>query len=222
MSELSEIGTFQVTDRSLADVEQILDVDFRDRSTIPLSAVILNVGSGLHRLFEKQLTEARSDLNILSIDPSLGLASIDHSAHPLSGFKITELDPEIAIYDADDKPTIHRGDWILRGEKAAKYDSERRLKATMVPGAIAALASDLPIKDECIDVIIDTLGPIQYIKNIDTLKKYLLEIKRVLKKSGKAYVSSLSDDAKKMLPEIGLRSTQTDTSNDDSFILARV
>ncbi len=138
------------------------------------------MGSGLNRTFEKELLFFRSDLKITSLDPSLGIVGIDQKGMPTTqGFKVEDLGPRGAIYRREDLPSVTDKSWIYRDQQMIDYDKTRKKWLTIIPGAVAGLASALPIEDGSSDLIIDFCGPIQYLKTKSEKQKYLEEVKRV-------------------------------------------
>jgi hypothetical protein len=219
MSALHEIGNFCITDRSLSRVEEILAVS-KEIHHLPTHARLLNVGSGVHRKFERDIHKIRPDLMINSIDPSLGIVTIDENGDlTTQGFHIECWSKALISYSsARPKPLLPEV-LVYTGSRAIEYDRERKRLAVQTPGAIASLASALPFRGESFNLIIDNMGPILYLRSdIDKLN-YLSELQRVLRKDGKIYVSSLRKKNKEILDALNMKYSPTNSPNKESYII---
>ncbi|OGG35263.1 hypothetical protein A2363_02450 [Candidatus Gottesmanbacteria bacterium RIFOXYB1_FULL_47_11] len=181
MIEANGNPNFLVSDLTLAETITVLGFDFT--KFIPKGGRVLNCGSGIYRKFERELLEVIPHLSLISIDPSLGVVTINHDGSRTSqGYQIYVNVPHGVVYEPLDKS---RSKHIIRGEQAVKFDMERKGVVTQIPGAVAADGINLPFKDHLFDTIIDVRGPILYLKhNYQIMKKYFSELKRTLKNDG--------------------------------------
>ncbi len=155
---LEKVSTHvRVTDRGLSEYQQLAHFSV---SFIPENGRVLNIGSGSQQRFEKELKEARSDVEILSVDPSLALRE----------YVIQEEDKSF--------------------KKATPERSKLRIESLgNKKGTVAALGQQLPIPSSSIDLALDVHGPAQYAQDWDIYKAYLEEVVRVLKPGGKFHIS---------------------------------
>lgn len=146
----------KVTDRGLADYEKLTRFN---HDILPQKAKILNIGGGLTQVFEKELKEARPDVSIITLDPSLFENNYDVQTH--EGVK---------------------GIWRNRpDEKRADLISNKE-------GTVVGLGQAIPLADETIDEAIDIHAAAQYSNSEESYKQYLREVMRVLKPGGKFYI----------------------------------
>lgn len=133
-------------------------------------AIILEMGSGLHQEFAKGIKNEYPSVEVISVDPTLAILKNDES------WKVSESGSFVTFNKVKGAPV--------------REIQEKRLKNIEGEMAIATDAkANLPIKDECIDVLIDNKGPGLYLQG-DELKSYLKEVYRVLKPGGRAHISN--------------------------------
>ncbi len=196
LSSLKEVDEFRVTDRPFvedprAGVESYSKIFHLDDSWIgnlPKGAIVLNVGSGIYRTFEKQIKQAREDIRFVSIDPTL---SINFERDP-DGWYIEDYSDEL-LYKSSDKPKTQDSKYKIPLNHA-EFQKRRISKATEVPGAIVAFAPHLPIRDNSVDVFFDTFGANAYLEDEEKSKQYLTSLHSILKKNGVGYLNYVSQD----------------------------
>ena len=138
------------------------------------SGRILIMGSGLYRSLEKEILERRPDLLIYSVDPTLGLIDLD--AQEETDYTINRFS-ESWMYILRSENCL--GDNISH-EQVIAMQSDRLQQVTEIPGAVAALAPDLPFADRVFDMVIDVCGPCLYLPE-HLMKQYQEEVRRVSK-----------------------------------------
>lgn len=197
-TNIKDIGEFTVTDRPLKDTNESLGNNLQSISTIfhlgedwvkqlPQNARLLNIGGGVSRLFEKQIKQERDDVLIVTIDPTLAL-----------NFKDNPYKWYIEEYDHGDYLIYKRGDKLKsKGDYSVPEDSEgyqktRITSVTEIPGAIAALAPDLPFLPNTFDLFFDTFGPSHYMENTEQFQKYLTALQDSLKVGGTGYMNFIN------------------------------
>lgn len=208
LSDLQKIQKFFITDRSLLEVCDIFHINIRDITStdfLPGNATVLNSGSGLRRRFEKMLLHHRPDIRFISLDPSLGIGTLlPDGSYTIQEFGIYECGAEEYteyIY----KPPVPTTEGVaLYDEDAIRFDRERKQSALEIPGAIASLATRMPLAEETVDVVFDCMGPIEYLPKGESQEKYFSELKRVLKPSGKIIFSGLNKEQKELLFAMGM------------------
>lgn len=147
----------RVTDRGLSEYQRLAHFD---ASLIPENGRVLNIGSGSQQKFEKELRQARPDVEIFSVDPSLALRE----------YVIQEEDRSF--------------------KRATPERSKLRIESLgNKEGTAVALGQQLPIPSSSIDLVLDVHGPAQYAKDWDIYKTYLKEVVRVLRPGGEFHIS---------------------------------
>jgi hypothetical protein len=220
MSALQEIGYFSITDKNLAETNKALAVR-KEILALPINSALLNVGSGIYRLFESEVYAKRPDLTICSIDPTLGIASVNgNEKHTEPGFQIFLSSNSTVSYRLGGSHSPMPDVLIYKDKSAVEYDRNRKKILTNTPGATAALATALPFKSDCFKLIIDNMGPMLFLESSTDKMKYLLELKRVLHKDGSMYVSSLDEDKKAMLNDIDMEYRRTGSKFIESYIIS--
>lgn len=221
-------GELAVSDRTLVEYADEFNLPKKERDKIPHGAVILNIGSGSFRTFESELHVERPDLQMVSIDPSLGKVSIDYEGAPdTQGTNLINLtDRGFLIYAPDEnlvgkegKPRFKQNE-VYSGNMAVELDKTRKKIATRTEGAVAASAVTLPLKDESVDIAFDFWGPIRYLRSGEDIQNYLLELKRIMKPNAKIYVSYLGALEKAILDNLGLRYSQVYKTKISSWIIS--
>jgi len=138
---------------------------------IPQNGKILFVGSGLYRALEKEILHHRVDLLIVSVDPTLGL--IDTESCEESPYTINV----VANWSYTPKSQKHYEYKTPDGE-VIDMQRERLKRVIEIPGAVAALAPDLPFADGVFDMVIDVKGPALYLPT-KLLQQYRDELYRI-------------------------------------------
>lgn len=197
---LNQIGQFNVTDRPLNDSEstffsgsksisEIFHLKKRWVNSLPPNAVLLNIGSGVRRLFEKEIKQRRKDIKIVSIDPTLAIKFKDDT----NGWYIEEYGQgDNLVYKTIDKEKTDSTGYRIP-EDLVTYQKDRVAKAAKIPGAIAGLAPELPIRDNSIDIFFDSFGPVYYLKDPQKSQEYLVTLGNVLKPNGVGYITYIGE-----------------------------
>jgi hypothetical protein len=182
MIEANNDSRFTISDLTLAETITKLG-EFDITKIIHPGARILNCGSGIYRTFEKELLKVIPDLSIISIDPSLGVVTIDQEGSKTTqGYQIYLNLPQGVVYEPLNDTQSNK---IARGNQAIQFDRERKANLTQIPYAVAANGIHLPFKNQMFDTIIDIRGPMLYLKQeYQIMKQYLFELKRTLKTDG--------------------------------------
>ncbi|MFH0891670.1 MAG: methyltransferase domain-containing protein [Candidatus Falkowbacteria bacterium] len=185
---LEKIGEFSVTDRGLEQVLEDMGIKESEIDNFPKEGTVLNIGSGLYQKFEEELRNKRSDLKIVSLDPTLG---IDPEDFAKGDWYIEKLGNSIAQYKLKDRPKLRWGkDMTVSGPE--EFQRERLKKISQESsGCVVALAPQLPFKSESFDVIIDCVASMRYLNNEKDRKDNLISICDLLKPGGSAYITSL-------------------------------
>jgi len=150
---------------------------------IPRNTLILNCGSGIYRTFEQDLLVQKPDISIISVDPSLGVMTINRNGFfTTQGYQVYVNIPHGIVYEPLDSSNSSK---IFRDNQAIQFDRERKSILSQIPGAIAADGIKLPFKKHVFDTIIDVRGAMLYIKqDYQIMEQYFSELKRTLKKDG--------------------------------------
>lgn len=196
---IKEIGEFIVSDRPLKSTERsrfnnqlslqtIFHLEKDWLNSLPQNANLLTVGSGVSRLFEKQIKDERSDIQTVSIDPTLGLR-FQENENGSPGWYIEEYDDgDYLIYKTSDQLASKEGGYTIPDDPKV-YQRERVASVTKIPGAVVALAPELPFRDNSIDIFFDTFGPSRYIQDPEKSMQYLTRLHDVLKVGGFGYIN---------------------------------
>jgi len=206
MIESNRNSEFLVTDLSLEETIAALD-GFDFTKFIPNNAVILNCGSGIYRTFEKDLLKKTPNLFIVSIDPSLGVVTINNDGSiTTQGYQIYVNVPNGVAYEPineSDSPDI------IRGQEAIEFDTKRKKVLTQIPGAVAADGVKLPFKDQSFDFILDVRGAMLYLKeDYQVQMGYISEMKRTLKNTGLILSIFLISIQKNILSDLNMNFTR--------------
>jgi hypothetical protein len=216
MIETNGETNFSVSDLSLAETITALDgYDFTP--LIPHNARILNCGSGVYRTLEKDLLRVLTDVSITSIDPSLGVVTINKDgSRTTQGYQIFVNVPHGVVYEHQNDT---RSKKIVRDEAAIQFDTNRKKIVTQIPGAVAADGANLPFKNQAFNSIIDIRGPLLYLKqDFQTIKQYISELKRTLCDDGFILSVFLGIIHREVLDELQMNVTQK-TKN--AFIITK-
>lgn len=136
---LKDIPRFRVTPRPLEDYERIFS--FTPEFFKP-NARVLDIGSGTHQEFAQGLKAKRSDIEVVSVDPSLALPTKEKDLQVL-GVEYQIVEREAGTIVATDR------------------DREKRKKETFKP-VVAAIAPHLPFQDRTFDYVFDNFGAWMY------------------------------------------------------------
>ncbi len=152
----------RVTDWNLESSQELGHFNVAD---IPVGARILNVGSGFQQVFENELSKQRLDVVITSIDPSLVML----------GYKVVLNGSN----NWEDKFHVDKS-WKQK---------ERILGLHNQKNSIGALGQSLPLPSAAFNFGVDIYGAAKYAKDPESYKRYLLEIKRVIR--GKFHIAEV-------------------------------
>ncbi len=155
---------FRITHRDIGEYQRLLGFSL---DALKPSAWVLDLGSGKFQEFARGSATNRSDLTVISVDPSLGLPIKDEEIDKL------KVSYQIMYYGLGKRPISEQEDRILR-------------RKNVFGNVTAALATYLPFRNEVFDYIFDNHGAFTYSPAYreELLKKYLQELLRVLKPSG--------------------------------------
>jgi SAM-dependent methyltransferase len=202
MIESNRYPHYLISDLTLTEtIEHLGDFDFTQ--LIPHNAKVLNCGSGVFRTMERDLLNIRPDLDIVSIDPSLGIFTPDrYGCITTQGYQIYINTPHGVAYEPVNNSCLPN---IARGQQAIVFDAERKAVITRFPGTVGAEGTHLPFVEKLFDVIMDIRGPMLYLKqNFNTTMQYFLELKRVLNPNGFILAIFLDPIQKRVLSEINM------------------
>lgn len=186
MEKMSNIPEFYVTNRSFEQICSTIHLTLEDIQKLPQNAVIMELGSGVIQNFARKIKEIRPDIQVISIDPSLSIGSPSDSDYESKVIKDKNNEIDTAVY-------INKNLWSsFEPPKQAKITDLKELQdfrlkeAAQTGGVVSALAPDLPIRENSLDLIIDVYGPGLYIQinQEKEIEEYFREIYRVLKVNG--------------------------------------
>lgn len=204
---LERIGQFNVTDRpftvtpgsQLYDYESISEIFQLDENwtdSLPRDAIILIIGGGIHRLTERELLKKRSDLRIITVDPTLGIEVKDED----NLWKLyINKGADYVIYSTSPETPRESLSMVPDG---STFQRNRINKVAELPGSVAALAPHLPFRNDSFDVVIDTFGPTRYLQSEDDLNKHLTQFCSFLKKGGIGYVNFVKPNQLELLQSV--------------------
>jgi len=176
---------FRITDRSFNKIINIVGLKESEIMSLPDSAVILEVGSGTNQAFARAVKELRPDILCVSLDPTLAIKPEDYVT-TVSDWK--DRIPTAIYYDNYSANTPSEQDY------SEKIRQLRITEANKTGNVVAGLAPNLPIRDNSVDLIIDSWAAGYYLdKNTDNFIDYIHNISRVLKPAGKARVYPVFD-----------------------------
>lgn len=193
---MSNIPEFYLTNRELKELLWMSGLSENYIKSLPENAVVLEIGGGLDQNFAEGVKKLRPDIKPITIDPTIIIGSDNKNSFDIyyrkdpknSGkFKYAQYLRKVKWYQ----------DRKLKPEKdSIKVENQKEFSKTRIQRAhetgfpIAALAPQIPLRDESIDLIIDIYGPGIYLqtKENPSLDKYLKEIYRILKPGGVARI----------------------------------
>ena len=198
---LSQIGRFNVTDRPFTDSPEALFNNYESISNIfqldeawigllPKNAMLLIVGGGINRLTERELLTERPDLRIATVDPTLGIGFEDQE-DPWKIFRY--MDGEYLTYSTNNNITADDRENSIVSDSQT-FQQNRINSLTELPGSVAALAPNLPFRDDTFDIVIEAFGPTRYLENTEDVNKHLTQLCDMLRKGGIAYVNFVRPD----------------------------
>jgi ubiquinone/menaquinone biosynthesis C-methylase UbiE len=195
--EKEKVNFFRITDRSYDTIIRNLRLSDKDIINLPEESVIVEVGSGTNQSFARAVKELKPKSLVVSIDPTLAINKEDYVT------TVTEWKGNI--------PTAIYYDNLSENNSSEQNYSERiksiRLsEANKTGNVMAALAPDLPIKENSVNLLIDSWAAGYYLdKESNEFINYLKDISRVLKPGGFARlypVSERSQNSSRTLHEI--------------------
>jgi SAM-dependent methyltransferase len=177
-------SSFYVTDRGFEQLSNYLNLTSEEIDRIPEDGKVLEIGSGVYRNFASELSSIRPDLKVISLDPTLGIKKDDF----LSVVKRDSQGKIESIYYTN-KIINKDEDYFLNG-KAENTQKVREERIKHEGLAVAALAPNLPFKNESFDLIVDTFGPGLYLHDLGEIEfnKYLKSVFELLKPGGEARI----------------------------------
>jgi SAM-dependent methyltransferase len=177
-------SSFYVTDRSFEQISGYLDLTSEEIMKIPQEGRVLEIGSGVYRNFASGLSAVRPDLKVVSLDPTLGIKKDDF----LSVVKRDSQGKIESVYYTN-KIISKDKDYFLTG-KAENTEKVREERVKSEDLAVAALAPNLPFKNDSFDLIVDTFGPGLYLHDLGEkeFKQYLKSVFDILKPEGVARI----------------------------------
>ena len=199
-SAYDDAEIISVSDQNL-EIHNRAFLDLNLKEIIPPNAVVVNMGSGVEKLFEKELLKERPDINFVSVDFSLGLedytkgeAGEESKNSQWTVISPTNLHDKTSIYAK--KPLGQEFLDDIEEEKLSELtESEKRRhwkkryqSLKEVPGSVAMKAPKLALADNSADTVVDFMGAYQYLKDDQARKEYLGEIRRILKPGGALYI----------------------------------
>ncbi len=208
---LKQIGRLNVTDRPFTDTPESLKNNYESISSIfqldetwidllPKNARFLIVGGGINRLTERELLIKRPDLRITTVDPTLGIGFEDQE----DAWKIFNYNMagEYLTYSTskDITPDDKENSMVSDGPT---FQHKRINSLTELAGSVAALAPNLPFRDNSFDIVVDAFGPTRYLESKVDVNKHLTQLCDMLKKGGVGYVNFVQPDSLELLQSLG-------------------
>lgn len=192
--EIESIKSLWVTQLDLQQALSYLDLEHRFGtgylSKLKPAANVLVVGSGSKLSLVNYITNTRPDINCFFIDPSLAIGTsqlCDFANNtPENGYSLLvgRKDTSYTYYKKRNGQGIN---FSLPPAEAARVHKNRINHARRYGTGFAALAPDLPLPDNSIDLIIDYYGPIHILDQRNKID-YLTNIAFALAPGGQARI----------------------------------
>lgn len=169
---LKDIKTFWVTATSFEDYKRTFSLD---PNTLKPNARVLDLGSGTHQEFAKGLKEVRPDVYVVSVDPTLGLAT-------------------------DEKALKEKGvDYIISEDESistelAQEEARKKRLEDKAENAVAAEVPQLSFKQGSFDYIFENHGVFTQLPPEDQ-EKHVREILRIVAPEGVINIYPLDESA---------------------------
>jgi hypothetical protein len=190
---IESIGYFRVTSRPGEQILEFCHYSEDELKQLPNKATVVEIGSGLFQEFAKYVKGIRTDLNVVSVDPSLAFKITDDN-HIIDPKEETIYDVEILKKDGE-LDSLRYGIHIPDGhtdeyrKQAAEYHRQRQSHAKE-NGGIAALAPNIPMPDGSVDLLVDSFGACTWYCGEDQeyTEQYFSEVQRLLSDRGIAVI----------------------------------
>lgn len=206
---------FLVTDRNMAFIKEnhVFDL-YKELANWPRGSLVIVSGSGSYRRLEQDLYKLRPDLQVISVDPTLGLEDSTHTVQVET--------PTVFIYKPKSQQSQTPSNPDFNTIQRQRRNSPNLLDAL----AISATFPDLPLSDSSVDVFVDIFGPFPMPlsftqKNVlgagEKMLKNITTLLRILKPGGTAYLTGIHITARDYFTKIPNIKVQV-ISHNDAFI----